>query len=52
MKREIGIIGLLGIALALSAGVRTPQEALTIASQFTTPQGASRMRARDPLPAV
>ena len=46
MKREIGIIGLLGIALALSAGVRTPQEALTIASQFTTPQGASRMRAR------
>lgn len=32
--------------MALSAGVRTPQEALTIASQFTTPQGASRMRAR------
>ena len=46
MKRKIGIFGLLGIAMALSAGVRTPQEALTIASQFTTPQGASRMRAR------
>lgn len=36
MKRKIGIIGLLAIAVTLSAGVRTPADALRIAKEFTS----------------
>ena len=35
MKRKIGIIGLVTIAVTLSAGVRTPADALRIAKEFT-----------------
>ena len=36
MKRKIGIIGLVTIAVTLSAGVRTPADALRIAKEFTS----------------